>query len=245
MNIELAGAPEDVQYFGWALQHLPEANMLSGLLAVPGALPPEVAVASVQNVYQLYLYRKAQVPFPSSQWRRYRGRGVQLPGGAPFYTDIVSFGEVEIEDAPNELYDADRHLPGIIDDSAYQAMLAGFLGAFDRDTTAVRWLATLLLRGTLNRQLVIGSFIRMLTRGELGAFESVLPTKSEVVSLATTLVRGDLPIEYELAQVIRNYADYISPPSDPGSGSSRRRSGPSRRRSGPSGGGPASAPSAE
>jgi hypothetical protein len=242
MNIELAGAPEDVQYFGWALQQLPEGNRLSGLLAVPDVLPSDVAVAGVRDVYGKYLYREPSVSL--SQWRSYQRRAVQLPGEAPLYADIVSRGGSEIEAAQDELYDADRHLPGIIDDLAYQAMLAGFLGAFDKDTTAVHWLATLLLRGPLNRQLTIGSFFRMLTGGQLGAFESVLPTKSETRALAKTLFTEDLHSEYQLPQTIRHYADFVSSSPDLGEGfprprsrSPRPRPRSPRPRSGPSGAG--------
>jgi hypothetical protein len=227
MNIELVDAPEDVQYFGWALQHLPEGNTLSGLLAVPDALPPDVAVARVQDVYHKYFDTDRLVPLPVLP--DYLRRDVH-----PLYAEIVGPNKAaEIEAAQDELYDADRHLPGRIDDLAYQAMLAGFLGAFDKDTTSVRWLATLLLRGSLNRQLTIGSFFRMLTGGELGAFESVLPTKSETVTLAKTLVSGDLHSEYQLAQTIRHYADFISFPPEPGSRPPRLRSRPPRPRSRP------------
>ena len=228
MNIELVGAPEDVQYFGWAVEHLPEGKMLSGLLAVPNALPTDVALTRVREVYQKYLgpplysYRDDPVSIrlwqiqPLQQRIISLGRTVPVPGQTPLYADAVRSSGSEIATAPDELYDADSRMPGPIDDLAYQAMLAGFLGAFDGDQYAIQLLALLLLRGSLNRQLAIGRFFRMLTRDGLGVFESNLPTKNEVVTLAQTLVRLDLRLGTQLPQIIGQYASFASSSSGEG-----------------------------
>lgn len=215
MNIQLADAPEDVQYFGWALEHLPEGKMASGLLAVPDALPSDVAVNRVRSVYGDYLYRATpeDIYIAGGRYRRdpFPYRGGSPSGRAVLYTDIVNNDPDRIRSAPGELYDADRNLDGTIDDLAYRAMLASFLGAFDGDSYAIQLLATLMLRGSLNRQHTIARFLGVVTRGQVSLLPGP-PQKTEVVGLARSVVAGDVNIEGQLAQVIRSYAYFVSAP---------------------------------
>jgi hypothetical protein len=212
MNVELAGAPADVQYFGWALQHLPAASALAGLLAVPNAVPAEFASDSVRDVYRQYLYGAGfGLPEPYGPYSRPTG----IVPGLPRYVDIVSADFSAIISAPDEVYDADRQQHGSIDALAYQAMLAAFLGGFAGDSLAISWLGVLLLRGPLNRQLTIGRFLGVLTQGQVGAAEPTLPTKGQAVQWAQAAVRGEVvePIN-RLPGIIESYAAFAS--SSPG-----------------------------
>lgn len=208
MNVELVNAPEDIQFFGWALEHLPEGKALSGLLVIPGALTTSDALERVRAVYARYIHVDAIRR--ASPWRKDAlGRELTLrPVEAARYIDVVNPYSSEAISAPDTLYDADNRLPATVDDLAYQAMLASFLGAFDGDGPAIRLLATLLLRGSLNRQMTITRFVSMLTHGEYGLHESVVPTKREVTDLVRVMAGGNFNVEYRLDKIILNYANF-------------------------------------
>jgi hypothetical protein len=231
MNVELAGASEEVQYFGWALEHLPEGKTLSGLLVVPRVMPLEVAADRVRDVYRTYIYGDPISNYLGalriSEFRRdpllQQSIASRIQSSGLMYVDAVPIDPPEVLSAPDQLYGADLSTPGPIDDLAYQAMLASFLGAYDGVDFAIRVLGTLLLRGSLNRQLTIVRFLSMLTRGQFGAFEfgtfeSALPTKDQVVALAQRISRRDIRIEGRLEQIIESYANYASSSGSSGSG---------------------------
>jgi hypothetical protein len=219
MNIELSDASQEIQYFGWAMEHLPEGKMLSGLLVVPGVMPLSAAAERIRGVYRRYI-----VWTPSAEYRVYSpSEDYDLEdrqfSEEPFpyrlvgrYIDTVPISSRAILASAPELYGADLRMPGTIDDLAYQAMLASFLGVFDKDQGALLTLATLLLRGSLNRQLTIGQFLRML---RLYTFESELPTKMEVVRAAQAMAEGDRistisDDRFRLERLVYRYANFAS-----------------------------------
>ena len=216
MNLHLADAPVEIQYFGWALEDLPESRALYEFLVAPGFLPPDFSVAQVQAVYRRYLY-----PGPPSDRERLviERPNIFVTEDRPRYVDIVPRNLDTLSSTPDELYDADRSLGDTLDGPAYRAMLAGFLGGLAGDMDAIEWLGLLLVRGSLNRQLTIGRYLGTLTQGQIGNREATLPTKREVLEWAQAIENrrfaylvGDRAAGFanQLPRVISAYSDFIA-----------------------------------
>jgi hypothetical protein len=94
--------------------------------------------------------------------------------------------------------------PAYIDDLAYRLMLICFLGTFDANIDALRWLTALMVRGGPNRQLTISRFLALATFGRIGDQADVPPDYGTVLRWAAE-ASAPLSLENALPQMVTQY----------------------------------------
>lgn len=205
MRVDLRGADERLGYLAWAIEQSNDTQQLVPYLASPNS-STEAAVEWLEQVILAHLdvspnlytgeppwgYPPPDPRFPRPLLTQYLEAIGGIPGG--FLGNLPpQFGA-----------DMDQSISAYADDTAYQLMLVCFLGTLDGDINALRWLAVLMVRGGINRQLTISRFLALTTSERAGRLVEAPPDQVEVLGLAQQVIASP-SVERVLPSMVTEY----------------------------------------
>lgn len=204
MRIPISRSEDQLGYFAWAFENFHLTGLLAEDVYRSGLrISLERVAAQIADRYQSELYPDYPLgnrfvdPRLDSQER---------------YVDIIGLNRPSpslLRPESSYSADQDENSSAALDSAAYQAMLAGFLGALNGDYFALEWLSVLMLRGPINRQVTISRFLFLSTYGRIGSREASIPTRREVLRWAVLSANQRYDIDGGLPELIRRYASAV------------------------------------
>jgi len=204
MRVDLRDSDERLGYFAWAVEQLSSMRSIALYMISPGS-NAAAAVQWLKRAITVELYGEEPGSYPppgergprslSMQYAEAAGGSPGSVGGPPslsFGDKLAQFG-ADVEPASS-----------YVEDVAYRLMLTCFLGTLDGKIDALRWLATLMVRGGPNRQLTISRFLALATSGRIGDLTEVPPGYDTVIRWAGDAFT-DLPLEDALPHMVAEY----------------------------------------
>jgi hypothetical protein len=170
MRVDVEGAKPLFAYFAWAIEANPATDSVARYLAGAGDdVNARVVARRVEDLVaeELFLYRGQ--PLRYELWRSGREFSTDPVLARPRDYAVWLDGLPDTAHLEAMLGADERELPSArLQEAAYQLMLTSFLGSLGDLPYAMSWLGRLMVRGGLNRQLTIATFLGLVTDGRIG-----------------------------------------------------------------------------